>query len=59
MSKFSIISRGLFLSLFIGGKMAGAQDYVQPVADYSFENNQVVDNSGNTAALSAQQHKLV
>ena len=49
MSKFSIISRGLFLSLFIGGKIAGAQDYVQPVADYSFENNQVVDNSGNTA----------
>jgi O-glycosyl hydrolase len=49
MSNFSIISRGLFLSLFIGGRMAGAQDYVQPVADYSFENNQVVDNSGNTA----------
>ena len=48
MSKFSIISRGLFLSLFMGGTMAGAQDYVQPVADYSFENNQVVDNSGNT-----------
>jgi O-glycosyl hydrolase len=49
MSKFSIISRGLFLSLFIAGKMVGAQDYEQPVADYSFENNQVVDNSGNTA----------
>jgi O-glycosyl hydrolase len=49
MLNFPIISLGLFLSLFIGGKIAGAQDYVQPVADYSFENNQVVDNSGNTA----------
>ncbi len=49
MSKLSIISRFLFLSLFICGRMAGAQDHVLPVADYSFENNQVVDNSGNTA----------
>jgi O-glycosyl hydrolase len=49
MSKFPLISRVLFLCLFTGVKIAGAQDYVQPVADYSFENNQVVDNSGNTA----------
>lgn len=48
MSQFPILSRAIFLSLFLLGKVAGAQDYYQPVADYSFENNQVVDNSGNT-----------
>lgn len=48
MTQFPFLSRVLFLSLFLFGKVAGAQDYIQPVADYSFENNQVVDNTGNT-----------
>jgi O-glycosyl hydrolase len=49
MSQFPILSRVIFLSLFLFGKVAGAQDYIQPVADYSFGNSQLVDNSGNTA----------
>lgn len=48
MMKFWNVSRGLFLFLFIGTGTMVAQDYVQPVADYSFEDSLVVDNTGNT-----------
>jgi O-glycosyl hydrolase len=48
MFRYPKFSRALFLFLFVAGNTAGAQDYIQPVADYSFENNEVVDNSGNT-----------
>lgn len=46
--KFKIAVYALFLSVFVCGKTGKAQDFVIPVADYSFENNQVIDNTGNT-----------
>ncbi|HSO87094.1 MAG TPA: glycoside hydrolase, partial [Draconibacterium sp.] len=48
MLKFAIITCGLFLSAFACYKPADAQDFVVPVADYSFDNNLVVDKTGNT-----------
>jgi O-glycosyl hydrolase len=48
MLKFAIITCGLFLSVLVCNKQAVAQDYVIPVADYSFENGLVADNTGNS-----------
>jgi len=48
MSKFAKITCCLFLFASVCNKIAEAQNLVLPVADYSFENNLVVDNTGNS-----------
>jgi O-glycosyl hydrolase len=48
MLKFNITCFRIFLLVIAFAEIAKAQDFVLPVADYSFENNQVVDKTGNT-----------
>lgn len=48
MLKFALMLYCLFLSVFICINPAGAQDIVLPIADYSFEDNLVVDKTGNS-----------
>jgi O-glycosyl hydrolase len=46
--KFSVITYSLFLTVFVFGKITVAQELVIPVADYSFDNNLIVDKTGNS-----------
>lgn len=48
MSKFAIIIFGLLFSFVFCSKTTIAQDFVLPIADYSFEDNLVVDKTGNS-----------
>ena len=48
MTKLAVTFFGFILTAFAGVFIAGAQDFVIPKANYSFDNNQVTDNSGNT-----------
>jgi O-glycosyl hydrolase len=46
--KFAIITCSLFFSVFVYNKIVNAQGSVFPIADFTFDNDSVADNTGNT-----------